>query len=323
MWSFVPVFGMECANETWTGIGVNPTESSSKLLIFLEAGGACFNSISCAAFAHPNGFFEEDLFEIMSEPKGVFNRVARTNPFSDYSYVFIPYCTGDIHAGVNPDGTGGRNQVGFLNVASALPEIVARFPKVEEVVLAGSSAGGFGAIANFEQVQQAFGDIPVTLLNDSGAPLPPEYMTPCFQENLAAQWGIDQIVPGECEGCRIGEGGGLYNLLPWLAEKYPDRRMGVVTSLSDLTMSTFFGFGYPECSELPIPIPGEDFAMGVAELRDDLAARYDNVAVYSVPGTKHVFFSETPMRTEVDGVRLSDWLKGMLSGSADWDNVRP
>lgn len=38
-WTWVPIEGAECMNGSPTGIGINPSTSTSKLLIVLEGGG--------------------------------------------------------------------------------------------------------------------------------------------------------------------------------------------------------------------------------------------------------------------------------------------
>ena len=56
------------------------------------------------------------------------DRARATNPFRDASYVFVPYCTGDLHAGSNVatyDVLGPRTfaHVGRRNVEALLPRL--------------------------------------------------------------------------------------------------------------------------------------------------------------------------------------------------------
>src|SRR5690349_8408075 len=48
-WTFVPVPDAHCGNGTSTGIGVNLTDRSNRVLIFLAGGGACWEAAACAA----------------------------------------------------------------------------------------------------------------------------------------------------------------------------------------------------------------------------------------------------------------------------------
>src|SRR5262245_66183963 len=49
-WTWVDFPGAQCRDGTATGIGVSPSASgSTKLMIFFEGGGACFNAATCGA----------------------------------------------------------------------------------------------------------------------------------------------------------------------------------------------------------------------------------------------------------------------------------
>ena len=89
--------------------------------------------------------------------------------------MYVPYCTGDVHAGNRKDATvsgvtGKQQFVGYVNVANDLKRIVPSFPGLTKVLLTGVSAGGFGAASNYVQMAKAFGSVPVYELDDSGPP---------------------------------------------------------------------------------------------------------------------------------------------------------
>ena len=75
-----------------------------KLVLFLEGGGACWDELTCyslqTAANITTGFGEPQLRKRMgSVSGGLFDRASATNPFKDASFVYVPYCTGDVHAG--------------------------------------------------------------------------------------------------------------------------------------------------------------------------------------------------------------------------------
>jgi hypothetical protein len=324
-WSFVPVAGTECMDGSATGMGVNLVEGSANLLIYMEGGGACFNPFTCNGVAHPNGYGDRDLQVTVNQSgsKGVFNRDDPDNPFADWNIVFIPYCTGDIFAGNNPNGSGGRNQVGYRNMGAYTATLVDAFAdRLNHVVLSGSSAGGFGALYNFDRVQQALGDVPVTLLDDSGPPMSSTYMTPCLQEQVRTTWGMDETLPADCTECET-DNGGLGNLPVYLATKYPDRNLGIISSTTDGVIRLFYGFGYPSCANPSVPMPEVPFAEGVAELRDVTLAPFDNAHVYTINGGLHVWLLENPLGvTTSGGVGMTDWIRGLL-GEGSFSDVVP
>src|SRR5947208_2016913 len=59
-----------------------------------------------------------------------FDRHDDTNPFRNDSFTFVPYCTGDVHAGSKPDANyGGRitHHVGYQNMTAYLTRLVPTF----------------------------------------------------------------------------------------------------------------------------------------------------------------------------------------------------
>jgi hypothetical protein len=70
------------------------------------------------------------------------------------------------------------------------------------MLLVGVSAGGFGAVYNYDQVAQAFPNQRVVLLNDSGTLLEDdEAMTVCLQLAIRLFFNIDSILPPDCADC--------------------------------------------------------------------------------------------------------------------------
>lgn len=74
------------------------------------------------------------------------------NPFARWSVVWIPYTTGDFHMGTRQhsytDNDGHAfaiNHVGAENAKKVLNWTFENFPSIDQLVVAGSSAGGFGA----------------------------------------------------------------------------------------------------------------------------------------------------------------------------------
>jgi hypothetical protein len=324
-WAWFPLEGNTCMDGSATGIGLNLDFASDKLVIFLEGGGACFNAQSCGSVAHQDGFGEAEMTELAGylDASGILDRDDADNPLAGWSYVFIPYCTGDVHAGAQPDGSGGRDYVGYGNVTRAATLVAERMGgSLSQVLLTGQSAGGFGAAYNYDQVATIFGEVPVDLLDDSGPPMSNEYLTPCLQEIFRERWNLDATLPADCEECVDEEGGGLVNLIGVMSEKYPERRFGIVSSLADVTIRLFFGFGYPDCEE-PMGMNAATYAAGIGELRDDILAPLDNARAYTIDSSEHVWTDNALGSVEVDGVTLDTWVGQLIDGSEGWESVTP
>jgi hypothetical protein len=239
--------------------------------------------------------------------------------------VFVPYCTGDIHAGSNPSGFGGRKQVGYVNMGKDLDYIVPKSTQVGRVILTGSSAGGFGALFNFDRTQAAFGATPVTLIDDSGPPMSDTYLTPCLQQQTRTDWDLAAALPSGCSACTQQDGGGLGNAATYVADAHKSDRLALITSTRDGVIRSFLGFGYPDCATGGNPIPETDYATGIAMLRDQTLATHDNFKVWSIDSGLHVWLvGRGALSSEVShGVTLGDWLTKMLDGDSSWQSVAP
>jgi hypothetical protein len=323
-WTFVPFDEARCMNGTSTGIGVNLSPSGTRrLLIYLEGGGACFNSSTCSGVAGQRGFDAASLasLAIVLDGYGIFRRDDESNPARDWSFVYVPYCTGDAHAGTNPDGFEGRQQVGHSNIAAYLRRLVPTFPDLEKVLLTGASAGGLGAFSNFDQVQHAFGCTPVYALDDSGPILGDDYLRPCLQATTRELWGL--AIPEDCPQCAFEDGGGLVALWPYLAKKYPDRRIGLLSTVGDGVIRSFYGYGFSESCDSGAQMTSGHFLEGLLDLRENILAPHPNTATFYVPGSAHTFLIGGLGRPLVGELTLGEWIRRMIEDDPSWDHVGP
>ncbi len=323
-WTWVPVPETHCRNGSTTGFGVRLNPSSDKLVIFLQGGGACFNSLSCGT--NPSSFSQNNFnnFAGGGGQQGIFDPNNVDNPVRDWNFVFIPYCTGDVHAGnatgVDVPGFGSpSNQsfVGYANVGFDLKRIVPTFPNVTEVLLTGTSAGGFGAAFNYDRIAQAFCPRPVRLIDDSGPIMADSTLAPCLQDRWRQLWDLNSTFPADCLDCSPPGGGGMINYITFLANKYPAGRLGLISSDQDSTIRMFFGFGENSCAQIdsviPPNMPGATYAAGLLDLRDNYIGASPAWATYLRASTQHTYLGDDSYySTTVDGVPLTDWVAAMV-----------
>lgn len=140
-----------------------------RIVVHMEGGGVCLGGGDCASKS-------ADLFEALSDPmpgSGMMSSTAATNPFRDWTKVFLPYCTQDLHIGggvatAYPQITVQR--YGAVNTRAAMrylrdviwAELDATDPdgyRADRPVMAfaGSSAGGYGAAYNYHWVLDDLG----------------------------------------------------------------------------------------------------------------------------------------------------------------------
>lgn len=327
-WTWVPFDDAFCMDGSTTGIGVSLNPDSDLVMIFLEGGGACFDALSCGTVANPRGFDGRDFADYeIPLGRGLFARDDASNPLREASFVYVPYCTGDVHGGSNPAGPDGRMHVGYQNVTAYLRRLVPTFADDDEgvdaaqVILTGRSAGGLGALVNFDQVQRAFGCTPVHMLDDAGAVLSDTYLKPCLQARVRERWNLDAAIPADCATCSCEGGGGLWNVYPYLARRHPERRFGLISAMEDATFRQFYGYGYSPRCDFPMSMPGGDYAAGLVEVRERMAGDA-NFHTFYVPGSTHTF-TYGGLSTTVGGTSLMTWIAQLVSGDAAWSDVGP
>jgi len=200
------------------------SESSSPeagLLIYLNGGGVCLKAgpapagasgpaaeLYCMSFSNfVDGAINDLSINLAGLAIPYVNRMRADNPFKEWHYAVLPYCTGDVHAGSMaepfdydpaPDAEFEVTQRGHLNVLAVLDDLRARFPASEmPVVLTGASAGGFGAIYNFPYVVERW---PRTaLIPDAGiGPGHPDSLLVREGPAVADRWQARDLLPSYC-----------------------------------------------------------------------------------------------------------------------------
>jgi hypothetical protein len=320
-WTWVAFPEAMCRDGSPTGIGVR-RGSGDGLVMYFEGGGACFNALTCPP--NPAKFDEGDFADWVGEGRldvGLFATDADLNPLGDWSFVYFPYCTGDVFAGNRPDQAtefGVHQFVGHRNVTAFLERIVPTFAGVGQVLATGVSAGGFGAGFNYDRIAAAFPDARVTLLDDSAPPLGFGAAPLCLQQQWSDLWGFDDTLPAGCEGCFPSRGGGVINIGKYIADKHPDQRFGLVSSMADETIRLFFGFGINDCKGGFPELAPEVFAAELLALREDYIASAPAWGTYFIDNSSgHVWTVDSNYYTmTVGGTRLVDWVAALIGGTA-------
>ncbi|HYO55796.1 pectin acetylesterase-family hydrolase [Archangium sp.] len=315
-WSWMDVSGSTCDEGTPTGIGVNLGDSNN-LFIFFNGGGACWDSVTCLQLnASTHGPFTRTQFEALaarSSADSIFDRQLANNPYKDWTMFFIPYCTGDLHVG-NADAVytlGSTSKTfhhkGRANTEAFIAHIATSFPNPEQVVVAGASAGGFGATLNYDLIRSTFPHAKVFLLDDSGPLLKNNAISPTLREAWARAWNyvpvldaIDPVLKNDFSA-----------LYPVLARKYPNDRMALLSSEQDQTIRTYLG------------LSATDFQSALRDLDATVLEPLPNTRSFITTGQDHtMLFDVVSQRSR--GVLLLEWLNQMQGASdADWSSVRP
>lgn len=312
-WTWEPFDDAFCADGNPTGLALNLTDRGPNAVIFLAGGGACWDYHSCyesgSATYVQSGFVESDMpfVSLMATAVGLLNRDDPKNPFRDDSLVAIPYCTGDAFSGDKVSTYQGKDthHVGHANIMAYLPRLVATFPKATRITLVGVSAGGMGAVYNWWHVQQAFKNIRVDVINDSGAAMPSPYLRDEVVNKWQNAWDLKKGLPPGCTECQTH----LDALVTWSAAQMPKNRGAFLSYTTDTAIPYFFD------------ISDEEFRMGLDALAAQRLEGLPGVRYYFYEGTGHVLMPFPKL--EQNGVRLWDWIPAMIHDDPTWKSVHP
>jgi hypothetical protein len=252
------------------------------------------------------------------QAQGIFNRDDPDNPLRTWNFVFVPYCSGDVHAGNRSDGAvdgGGPQQFfGYRNLDAFLSRIVPTFAGARQVLLAGSSAGGFGVLLNADHVARWFAPVPVTVVSDSGPPMPSSVVGACLEQTWHDLWGFDQGPMPDCAGDCPSSSDYMIDFVLHFGWRYPSYRAGLISSNHDGNISLFFGFGQKGCAGGTVA--PADYQAGLMSVRGQVQAQGTPFGTYYIPSTQHIWLmSDTGFATSVNGVPLKQWLAELLAGT--------
>ena len=227
-----------------------------KLLIFLQGGGACWQGFyNCNILAEDQAPPEEGPFP------GVFDPTSSTNPFADYSVVYMPYCDGSTFGGdndvkIDPNFpiVPTRHHRGLRNVSAGMDVAGDMFPRAKQITVMGHSAGGVG-VAAFAPFLARFvfgNNTKLTAYNDAG-PIAVNLGTPPgaggpdipWLSVFARQndWQFQQFYPQSCiDDGRCNAFGQQTGINDWRLDNDSTIREGFYETDSDAT-NRFFAQG--------------------------------------------------------------------------------
>lgn len=323
-WVYVPFEEMRCGDGTTAGIFVNFTDRSRELVLFLQGGGICYDALSCAVMeGELAGLGADPLADFLAFDRsvGIFDRDDSANPFRDASFVSVPHCTGDFHLAdrVNTYSSVGEvHQRGHANLKAVVRRVVPAFADATRITLAGFSAGGVGATANYPLVASAFGTVSAPLpflIDDAGPLLRPEYLAVSGQETIAEAWGLEETLFPWCPRC---ESRGFHEALARAHELHPGLRSSLLCTYQDGVVKALYTL-ISGASFASIPDRLEEGLLDLSEYTSGLSLRDGGrQREFYYEGTRHGAIEVAPL---ADTPGLASFLRAQLEDDGAWETI--
>ena len=139
-WYEVAVDGTQSSDGSeWHGIFKKGTEN--KVIVYFFGGGV---SITPETSEGGNKFYATNMTGQDFVAQGGIGSNADSNPFKDWSFLVIPYATGDFHSGTGVyKGEKTVYHTGYSNYAAFVEQIKPYVGEPDTLLVTGFSAGGF------------------------------------------------------------------------------------------------------------------------------------------------------------------------------------
>lgn len=321
-WTWTPIPGFTCGDGSGSGIGVRRGRQCNRIMIFLDGGTLCFDGQSCNAFANDFNF---DGAQFGNGPgAGVFYLGTTQNPFRQWTQVYVPNCTGDLHTGdtvqtINIGGVPTTLQLrGARNFSHIITYLKANFPDATEIALIGASGGSFGATFNFNQLSRAYPAIPKTLIADCGIMFEDDALfAPCLQQMWRDFWNVDANLPSGCATCFGANGDGLAQLYPYYPAALNQANYGLMCYNQDIILRLVLSKGYNNCPAFSgLEMTGAELKAGLAALRDQVLIPAGRWGTFLPDGEDHTAINLTRFyTTQIGGVSMAQWTSEVLNGN--------
>ena len=287
----------------------------ARLLVEFEGGGGCWSAETCAMDIYTRRVTTDpELLRSLGLLVGIYDRANAENPFREWTHVYIPYCTGDLHWGNSARGYAGVSggysvqHKGAANAAAALRWASENVPAPAQVAVTGCSAGGYGSILWAPALIARYSGASVVHLSDSAAGVVP----PGFFATVLASWDVSAAWPKDIgplaletlDPARMT----LADLYSGIAGHYPLATFSQFNALADATQVYFYGLTRGETAA------AADWSAQMQASIAGIRAANPNFVSYTAPGTQHcIINSPSFYATTVNGVRMVDWVGALLA----------
>jgi hypothetical protein len=304
--------GTGCAFDSVYAFRVRPG-LPDKVLILLNGGGACWRAQDCDPKGKPTYTMEADSANDASVRTGILDVANPANPVREFTMVFVPYCTGDMHLGTREvdyevKGPGGATRTfavrhgGAANVESVLDWVYANVKSPRLIYVAGLSTGALASAVYASKIARHYPRARVVQLGDAAGAIRSE-MAP----EILAGWGATDYLHDDPAFRSVDSADFTFERVYfWSGRAAPRVRYSQYNATEDLAQAAFLA---------QLGVKGMPVAKLLATNLEDLSDRLPWFRSFTAPGKTHTILRSNNFYTlTVGGVAFRDWLTGILDG---------
>lgn len=282
-----------------------------KIVIDFQGGGACWNALTCSVAGSIFNEAAPTAAAIEAAVKnetfgGIYRFDKAENPIAGFTFVHIPYCTGDVHWGdatVEYSADVKIQHKGFVNSQEVLKWVYANYDP-DQILVTGCSAGAYGAIGHSAWIAQQYPNAKVSVLADSGCGV----VSDTFFKESFPNWNAQlPTFVTDLQGKDINTLS-IVDLYTAVAKDFPNVRFAQQTSAFDKDQTTYYTvMGGVEA----------DWSPKMQQTLVDISAGATNFSYYLSPGPVHCIHPYDLMYSRTTGgMQYTTWLDQLVSGAS-------
>jgi hypothetical protein len=314
----------------------------NKLVVYYQGGGACWEQLTCSIPVCDNSVTNED--DPNRRTSGFADLSNPANPFRDWNAVVVSYCSCDIHFGdaaqdysnTNPANPVHVEHRGYQNAKVVEKWAREHFLAPEEVFVAGSSAGAYGAWFHAPLLHRVWPSAHFSVLADAGNGV----VTQQFLETYFPNWNFEANLPAEFPELKdiIDQGLGIPGYTEFVARQFPNTNWAHYATAFDGGFGGQTGF-YNIMLHDNDPVAALTWWEGSCAFRDQMHAQavgtvavtsgeQNNYRYYIGSGSRHTMWGSNKVYADTTGgvPTIVDWLNAMLNSkpgapAPGWTNI--
>ena len=288
---------------------VRPADKQ-RVAVYFQGGGGCWNERNCGLVSRQtfDAVVEEADRPWDKHATGVFDLADARNPLKDYTIVFAPYCTADVHLGVRTarfESSEGKrldiNYRGLANAQRVMDWVVANYPQAQKLFVGGGSAGAIPSPIFASQLARRYPSGRVVQVGDGAGAYRSERVA-----GLLIEWGATTALKHDPLLRDLNPTTANFEDFYQKVAATPNLQLAQINSAEDSVQIFFLGQLGHDVKTLGPLLSGN-----LQQVRSSAPA----LRSYTMPGAMHTILQRPELYTaKVGDVALTQWLTELLEG---------